>query len=313
METYKIKNVLMPTDFSELSACAFKVAVALCKRQNAKLTILHVVDSMYYMTAIDANEALYPSLGTAESDYVKSYRQNMEGTVKELTSKYGIQVKAIVEMGNPADTICRVASRDNFDLIVMGTHGASGLREFFMGSNAFSVVKHASCPVLTIPGNWNRTEFKKVVFPIRLLPGAIEKYDYARPIIEKNKSSLLIVGLAERENSQSIHDLADMVNQFKLQLNDDKVDFLSVLYHSKKFPEKVMDESEDFDADLIVITANLDYDLKAFFIGPFAQQIVNHSQRPVLSIRKTINESANEIYLKVSFANWQGQYMQFGF
>ncbi|NJO88179.1 MAG: universal stress protein [Chloroflexia bacterium] len=183
-----------------------------------------------------------------------------------------------------------------------------------MGSNAFSVVKHASCPVLTIPGKWNRTEFKKVVFPVRLKPGAIEKYDYTRSIIAKNKSSILIVGLAEQENPQSFQYLADLVNLFKIQLKNDNVDFSSILYHSKEFSEKVIDAAEELDADLIVITANLDYDLKAFFIGPFAQQIVNHSQRPVLSIRKTINESANELYLKkIILQNWQGPYMQFGY
>ncbi|NJO91882.1 MAG: universal stress protein [Chloroflexia bacterium] len=161
------------------------MAVDICKRQQAKLTLLHIVDNMYYMTAIDANAAFVPSLETAESEYIKSNRENLEESAKELSRKFKIDIDTIVEMGNPADTICKVASKNNFDLIVMGTHGASGLREFFMGSTAFQVVKNSQCPVLTIPGNWNRTEFKKVIFPIRMLPGAIDKYDYARPIVEK--------------------------------------------------------------------------------------------------------------------------------
>jgi nucleotide-binding universal stress UspA family protein len=182
----------------------------------------------------------------------------------------------------------------------------------FIGSNAFRVVKNATCPVLTVPGEWSRNTFKKVVFPVRLLPGSTEKYDYARPIIEKNISNLLIIGLAEQNQPESIVELTNLVDLFRFQLRDDKVEFSSILHHSNKFPEKVIEGADGYDADLIVITANLDYDLKAYFVGPFAQQIINHSRRPVLSIRAAVISEVNTSGIIESMKNMEQQYIKLG-
>jgi nucleotide-binding universal stress UspA family protein len=265
---------------------------------------LYVVDDIAYLPS---TEVMTPTL-IISPEVINSYRNNIEELAIQLTLNAGIAVDGKIEQGNPADTICKVASVEKYDLIVMGTHGASGLREFFIGSNSFRVVKNATCPVLTVPGNWSKNTFKKVVFPIRLLPGAIDKYDYARPIIEKNISNLLIIGLADQNNPESFVELTKLVDLFRLQLSDDNVEFSSILYHSKNFPEKVLQGANEYEADLIVITANLDYDLKSFFIGPFAQQIVNHSKRPVLSIRAAL---LDEIFKTVNdgIKNMQNNYL----
>ena len=167
----------------------------------------------------------------------------------------------------------------------MGTHGTSGLREFFIGSEAFKVVKNAQCPVLTIPGNWQKTNFKKVLFPIRLVQGALEKYTLARPIIEMNNSELLILGLSEKNNLADKVEIVNLVSEFRLQLYMNNVQFQSEICQSNNFAAKIIETENIYEPDLIIITANLDIDIKSFFLGPFAQQVVNHSKRPVLSIK----------------------------
>jgi hypothetical protein len=185
----------------------------------------------------------------------------------------------------------------------MGTHGTSGLREFFIGSEAFRVVKNAICPVLTVPGNWEKTDFEKVLLPIRLKPGAFEKYFFSRPIIEKNNSEIFLLGLTDKKKPAEIKDLAIFMDALKIQLRDDDVEFHSAFSPCINFSDKVIDVAKDFNADLIVLTANLDYDFKANFVGPFAQQVINHSRLPVLSVKPANNQIDAQIQ-KDLVQNW---------
>jgi len=280
----KINSILLPTDFSELSESALKVGIAIAKRQNAEVTLLHVVD-------------LLPNLLPTQvllSDPLEVLSR-MEEKLKELSEKIqkDTGVKAVVKAlkGTPSDSICKFAYEENISLIVMGTHGVSGLREFFIGSEAYRVVKIAACPVLTIPGNWQKTDFEKVIFPVRLKPGTLDTYFYARPIVEKNNSELFLLGLYDQKKDMIEEEISMSINKVKQQLNNDKVVFKSEISQSKDFPAKTLEMAEQYEADLIILSANLDHDFKTYFVGPFVQQVVNHSRLPVLSIKPKINET----------------------
>ena len=276
----QINSILIPTDFSDLSESALKVGIAIAKRQNARVTLLHVVD-------------LLPNLLPTQvllSD-PQEVLSRMEEKLKELSEKIrkdtGIKVVVKALKGTPSDLICKFAYEENISLIVMGTHGVSGLREFFIGSEAFKVVKNATCPVLTIPGNWQKTDFEKVLFPVRLRPGNLDTYFYARPIIEKNNSELFLLGLYEQKKEMVEEEISTSINKVKQQLDNDKVVFKSEISQSKDFPAKTIEIAMKYEADLIILAANLDHDFKAYFVGPFVQQVVNHSRLPVLSIKPT--------------------------
>ncbi|NJO89494.1 MAG: universal stress protein [Chloroflexia bacterium] len=281
----QINSILIPTDFSVLSESALKVGIAIARRQKAEITLLHVVDRFTYL---QPTEVFLPDFRLTP-DLILT----MEDRLKELANKIqldtGIKTTGIVLDGQPADRICRFAHEEKISLIVMGTHGTSGIREFFIGSEAFRVVKNATCPVLTVPGEWDKTDFEKVLLPIRLMPGAIEKYFFSRPIIEKNNSETFLLGLTDKKKPAEIKDLAVLLDMLKIQLRSDNVEFQSAFSPCDDFPAKVISVAKDFEADLIVLTANLDYDFKAYFVGPFAQQVINHSKLPVLSIKPANN------------------------
>jgi len=274
----QIYSILIPTDFSVLSESALKVSIAIAKRQNAQVTLLHVVDLLPYLLP---TEVLLSSS--------KEVLSRKEGELKELSEKIQKDkgVKAVVKVleGTPSDIICKLAYEENISLIVMGTHGVSGLREFFIGSEAFRVLKNATCPVLTIPGDWQKTDFEKVLFPVRLKPGTLDTYFYARPIVEKNNSELFLLGLYDQKKDMVEEEISMSINKVKQQLDNDKVVFKSEISQSKDYPAKIIEMAKLYEADLIILTANLDHDFKAYFVGPFVQQVVNHSRLPVLSIK----------------------------
>jgi nucleotide-binding universal stress UspA family protein len=295
----QIKSILIPTDFSELSETALKVGTSIAKRQNAEITLIHVVDRFAYLPP---TEVFLPDIRPTP-DIILTMEDRLREFSDQLMIDTGLSVTGKVFVGQPSERICRFAYEEKNSLIVMGTHGASGLREFFIGSEAYSVVKNAPCPVLTIPGNWEKTDFEKVLFPIRMIPNAIDKYFYARPIIEKNDSELFLLGLSEMKNHEDIKELTLIIDRLKMQLRNDNVKFQTGYCPFKDFPDIVINTAKEAGIDLLVLTANFENDLKTFFIGPFVQQVINRSRLPVLSIKPSFNQTEPVSTLKLA-ENW---------
>ena len=208
MKAYTIQNVLVPIDFSNVALNALETAIALCTRHLATLTLIHVVENTYVLFPPEAGGAS----GSLLPELMANANENLNELTKKLRLNHDIVVKHVVQTGNPADEICRWALHKGTDLIIMGTHGASGLREFFLGSNAYRVVKNSPCPVMTIPGTNQWHEFKKILFPVRMVPHALEKYDVIRPIIRKNGSSLQIAGFVKKDDPAGFVEMKALVD-----------------------------------------------------------------------------------------------------
>ena len=304
MKTLSINKILVPIDFSKVSENALQTAIAMCKRQFASLTILYVVENSHYMFQPAAEAAfVLPQL-------IEAATENIAKLAKSLRTKHDLVVNHLVQSGNPADEICHTASSSGADLIVMGTHGVSGLREFFIGSNAYRVVKNASCPVMTIPGYNQWLDFKKILFPVRLIPHALDKYDFIRPVIRKNGASLLIAGLAQRNDPAGLNEMNALVDHLMSKIAEDDVICGSDVHYCENISKQVLDVANLEKPDLIVISATLDETIRDFFLGPYTQHIVNHSHFPVLSIRPELTPNAGGMLTQQILAEFDGLYQQ---
>ncbi len=144
-----LKKILYPTDFSKPSYDALKVAYEYAKQFSAKLYIINVVP------VVPAITAFTPS---SRSFNVPLYQENLESSIKDKLLKVveenvpkEIQTRVIVASGNAGDEIVRFANEEKVDLIVIASHGETGGRHYIFGCVAEKVVRHAKCPVLTIP------------------------------------------------------------------------------------------------------------------------------------------------------------------
>jgi nucleotide-binding universal stress UspA family protein len=171
------------------------------------------------------------------------------------------------------------------DLIVMGTHGASGIRKFFIGSSAEKVVKIASCPVLTIPSNRKWVKFKKILFPIRAIAGAIEKYDFVKKLIPGEPAAINLLVLAHTYNDEEKKFLRSSVKELKTKALKDGIKVSGTLKLGENMPRAVLKMSKYTDPDMIILTSSAGGELKQFFLGPFEQHVINHARVPVLSIK----------------------------
>jgi nucleotide-binding universal stress UspA family protein len=135
--------ILHPADFSNCSDCAFQIAADLARQNAATLLVLHVVETLgpENVTFGEAASQLEP----------EGYRQRLETDLRcRAPAPEGIETRYLLAAGDSAGEIQRVAREHSCDLIVMGTHGRTGLRRLLMGSIAEKVVRQAPCPVLVV-------------------------------------------------------------------------------------------------------------------------------------------------------------------
>lgn len=144
------KKLLYATDFSKASARALDEAIKLAKENDAELLVLHVIEPVTaYVTGEDFGSAgLYMKL---EETTKKEAESSMHKLMDKL-QKSKVKAKSLLLKGTPHDQIVKAAKNRNADMIVIGTHGRTGLSKLFMGSVAGKVVSTATCPVLTVRG-----------------------------------------------------------------------------------------------------------------------------------------------------------------
>ena len=150
----KIKKILAPTDLSELSQVGVRYALNLAKAFGAEVTLYHVVSSeelLWYGEKIKEKMATAATFGPSDSILGK-YQIALTRFLKEHFSDLipSVKVHEKVELGKPDENIVEKAKKEGTDLIVISTHGRTGLSHILLGSVTEKVVRHAPCPVLSI-------------------------------------------------------------------------------------------------------------------------------------------------------------------
>jgi len=145
-----IKRIVVPVDFSETSLRALDYAVQLSRPLNARLTVVHVVEPVYYPMAGDL-DGLGLNLSAVYTEIERAARARMTQLAAKLKARR-IVVRTLLTHGTPHHVIVESAKKLKADLIIMSTHGRTGLSHALMGSVAERVVRLAGCPVLTVSG-----------------------------------------------------------------------------------------------------------------------------------------------------------------
>jgi nucleotide-binding universal stress UspA family protein len=151
---FTIRTILYPTDFSDHSEYAFQVACALARDYGARLIDLHVLHA-------EKPPGTDGDGGRGGSPWPEDYQDSLRGKLTRLRSPYpAVRLEHQIREGSAAEEILRMADDFRCDLIVMGTHGRTGLDRILMGSVAEEVLRRTRCPVLAVkdPSAWQAQE-----------------------------------------------------------------------------------------------------------------------------------------------------------
>lgn len=141
-----MKKILVPVDLSHASTILLQYANTIAEKFGARLIFLFVVEDLYSYSGLPVEIRLDPF----DEDYKSYSRRNMENFLEENRHHVTGEYESIVLSGHPAKEIVDYADREDIDLIVIGTHGFSGLDRMIFGSVAEKVIKRAPCPIMVV-------------------------------------------------------------------------------------------------------------------------------------------------------------------
>lgn len=274
---FKIDRIVVPTDFSESAYVAIDHAVDLAKKFDAEIVLIHVLETGAYQGIFS------PSKKTEYSELEETQNKLQEDAHK-LEKETGINVSQEVVRGRIHEEIVRIANENDADMIVMGTHGSSGWEEFFVGSNAFKVVTQTGCPILTIQSQATDPECKNIILPLDTTSETRQKVPYAAALAKKFGSTVHMAALISDDTAEVRHDFEIKNKHIKDYFDREGVEYTESYLVGTNLATMTMNFAESKGGNLIVMMTEQESNLTGFLMGPFAQQIVNHSKIPVLSI-----------------------------
>lgn len=273
-----MKKILVPTDFSDQAENALKVAAQLAKKHGSEIYLLHMLEIP--LQEIDALST--PSALPEAMFFMKLAEQKFEILLSKDYLK-GIQVHDIVKNYPSFSSVIDTCHEHNVNLIVMGSHGASGLKEMFIGSNAEKVVRTSDIPVLVIKNKHVDFKVERFVFASDFKKDNKETYRQATEFAQSfgAKMHLLMVNTANDFLSSS-----EAKNRIDNFIKDyDFKDYTIHIYNDESVESGILNFSKEIDADLIGISTHGRQGISHFFSGSIGEDVVNHANRPVITFK----------------------------
>ncbi len=312
----KIERVLVPVDFSECAGPALRQATVWAQRCGAELHFLHVARVPWYLgatrTSVEELRAL-KIVARVKAD------AEMAGLVVFVKRQTGQEPRSKVTHGTPRNVILEAAELSDYDLIVMGTHGRTGLAHLFLGSTTEGVVRRAPCPVLTVrgdpvqapapaeaaaAGSAKEGQLKKILVPVDFSRHSRAALEYALGLSKIFDAAVEVQHVVEIQPSYApVGDplvsgrVINPVGPFIAFAESRAVEQLTAMLEPfeaqgwKIGRKVVMGYPRDVllaaarSYDLIVVGTHGRKGLSHFFLGSVAEQIVRRASCPVLTIR----------------------------
>ncbi len=282
MKYFKINTILFPTDFSETSVKALEKAVELTKKTKAKLILLHVVESTGFIAPAEIM-----SVSFLNEEMIKASKENLAKLARKIKEENNIHVSHVSYSGTVYENVIRAGHLYDADLIVMGTHGTSGISEWLFGSNAFSVVNNTTIPVLTINLHSHANEFKKIVFPFNENLLTLKKAEQVIELAKIFEASVLLFGYADDKANKIPDSLREKGEVLLKQFTNENIPCTLALSAGANYADEILEYAHRENADMVTVVTNSSHNVDSVFNSRTDRKVVNHSDIPVLSVPVT--------------------------
>jgi nucleotide-binding universal stress UspA family protein len=304
MKKLNIQNIIVPIDFSKMSVQAIETARQLARRFGASIHLAHVRQFNY---AADFVAPVPPMVPFSFMPYEQYGEQTALTELKNVARECSVPSAScdVLSGAPPFDEICRLAHTIPADLVVMPTHGRTGLKHVFLGSTAERIVQHSSCPVFVTRGdalqanNGSRFRIKTIVVPVDFSSCSREGLRYAIAFANEFGATIILLnatylGYVYSCEGTAIYDIPGLQKAARKTAELKMSDLVrSVNFGSVKF-ETVFTEgspvldicafAKDHNVDLIITSTHGFTGFTHVMIGSIAEQVVRHSPCSVLVV-----------------------------
>jgi nucleotide-binding universal stress UspA family protein len=277
MQRQTNNHILVPTDFSEVANNALNHAVAVAKAYKNGIVLLNIIDEGF----------LGGLFSSGQKDLVKEAVENrLDKLATQIRSTHNLEISTRIETGRVYKTISQIANDENFDSIIMGSHGANGLEQV-IGSNASRTIQYAKVPVVVVKNQPIREGYKKVIMPIDLSIESRQKVDWGIHLAKQFDSEIHVVytGSSDEFTTNRIN---ATIKHVEHELVDAGIKFVTTEIEDKmleNFATEVLTYADNVKADLLLVMTHTERNLTEMVIGTLTQQLVNRSETiPVMCI-----------------------------
>jgi nucleotide-binding universal stress UspA family protein len=303
MKELSVRNILVPTDFSKMSVQAIETAKWLAQRFGATIHLAHV---HYWQYPADFMGPVISS-GFLPASFEEHRNKQLAEELKTVASKAGLSPRDQTHQrtGPSAfDEICTLAQEIPADLVVMPTHGYTGVKHVFLGSTAERVVQHAPCPVFVVRQLYKRTAgkkfgYKKILVPVDFSDCSQKGLQYAIEFANELGAEIVLLhatylgyiyssegtalydipGLQQAARKNAERQMRKLVRAAKFG----QVKFETVLTEASPVLD-ICDFAKDHDVDLIITSTHGLTGFKHVLIGSIAEKVVRHAPCSVLVV-----------------------------
>ncbi|MDX1271697.1 universal stress protein [Bizionia paragorgiae] len=273
-----MKKILVPTDFSPEAENALKVAAQLAKKHNIELSILHIIDLPLQQiselgTPTDLPEAVY---------FMKLAQKKFE----DLLAKDYLQSLTIshsVDFNEISQGILDACKNNSIDLIIMGSHGADGFKEMFIGSTAEKIVRTSIVPVLVIKNKHDDFNIEDFVFASDFKNDNKDTYKQAIKLAELFDARMHLLMVNTMSNFTTTATAKVRIHEF-IEGNT-FTNYTTNIYNDESVEKGILNFSEIINADLIGISTHGRQGISHFLSGSISEDLVNHANRPVITFK----------------------------
>jgi nucleotide-binding universal stress UspA family protein len=304
MKSLNIRNIIVPIDFSEMSVQAIQTAKQLARRFGASIHLAHVRRLNY---GIDFATPAPPAVPFCFMPYEQEAEKTARQQLKKVAEECGVpSAKCDVLSGAPPfDEICRLAQTIPADLVVMPTHGRTGLKHVFLGSTAERIVQHSSCPVLVTrrsapqANDGSRFRMKTILVPVDFSKCSREGLRYAIAFANETGARIILLhatylGYIYSAEGTALYDIPGLQKAARDTAERKMRELVrSVNFGAVKFETAVTEASPVVDICAFAKAHNIDliitstHGLTGFthvLIGSIAEQVVRHAPCSVLVV-----------------------------
>ncbi|MDA3780614.1 MAG: universal stress protein [Bacteroidales bacterium] len=267
-------RIIVPIDFSKESLHGLDLAIILAEKYSAHIQLVYVQKK---------SSDYHP--GSKEGEYKYAVRQ-FDHIIYEYTPKLpkGLKISYIIKTGKIYKEVVNQAESFEKSFIISSTHGASGFEQLFIGSNSFKIISATFRPVISIRGSEVPESFNEIVLPIDITTDTRQKVSITAEIAKKFDARVHVIGVTS-SNSKDIHNkILSYTNQVCDLLKNQEINYVTNFIVGNNITDITLEYAEENNANLISIMTEQSVSFTNFVIGSYAQQMLNKSNIPVLSI-----------------------------
>ena len=273
-----MKKILVPTDFSDHAYYALKVASQIAKKNGGEIILLHMLELPHQAgDAIGSGHAL-PEIMLFKNSAINRLEELMDDECLD-----GLKVSEIIQFELAFEGILKVSEKNDIDLIVMGSHGASGFKEMFIGSNAEKVVRYSPAPVLIIKKDVVEFNVNKFVFASDFTDEIKKPFAKVVEFANKFGAELELAMINTPSTFKPTHVAEEIMKNFVSNFTINK--YTVNIYNDVSVENGILHFADHIDADLIGVSTHGRKGLSHFFNGSISEDLVNHALRPVVTFK----------------------------